>query len=125
MKLFKLLTLIISIFIITNCEKKDDSEKGQLLFYTNSYLINCPFNIELSINGDKLGFINASTNYSKNNCNCDDSIGIGLLLNLKEGSVNYVANEIECAAINKINSWTGTVNIIKDSCTVVFLDIFP
>jgi hypothetical protein len=122
----RFLILLILFASLISCEKsKDDSEKGQLLFYTNSYLINCPFNIELSINGDKIGFINASTNYSNNNCNCDDSIGIGLLLNLKVGSVNYSANEVECVAINKINSWTGAVNITKDSCTVVFLDIIP
>jgi hypothetical protein len=109
-----------------SCEKsKDDSNKGQLLFYTNSALINCPFKIELSLNGDKVGFINASSVFSSTNCYCENSSEIGMLLNLKEGTFNYSANERECVATNRINSWTGTVNVKKDSCTVVFLDIYP
>jgi hypothetical protein len=111
---------------LMSCEEsKDDSEKGQLLFYTNSALINCPFKIELSLNGDKMGSIDASSIFSDTACDCEDSSGIGLLLNLKEGTFNYSANEVECTAINRINSWTGTVNVTKDSCIVVFLSIYP
>ena len=122
----KFLIPILLISALISCEKsKNDSEKGQLLFYTNSALINCPFKIELSLNGDKIGFIDASTIYSDTNCNCEDPDGIGLLLNLEKGTYNYSANEVECAATNGINSWTGTVNVTKDSCTVVFLDIYP
>lgn len=110
--------------VLMSCEdSKNDSESGQLLFYTNSALINCPFNLELSLNGDKTGSISASTIFS--DTNCEVSSGIGLLLNLNEGTYNYSANESECSATNRINSWTGTVYVTKDSCAVVFLDIYP
>jgi hypothetical protein len=112
--------------LLISCEdSENDSDKGQLLFYTNSSLINCPFEIEISLNGDKIGFVNASSLFSDTNCDCDDPSGIGLLLDLKEGTYNYSADEIECTAANRINSWTGTVYITRDKCKVVFLDIFP
>jgi hypothetical protein len=119
-----LIPLLIFVLLMSCEDSKDDSEKGQLLFYTNSALINCPFKIELSLNGNKIGSVDASSIFSDTNCNCEDS-GIGLLLNLKEGTFNYSANEIVCTATNRINSWTGTVNVTKDSCTVVFLNIYP
>ena len=121
----KLLIPILLIAALISCEKsKDDSEKGQLLFYTNSALINCPFEIDLSLNGKKIGTINATTIYSDTNWICEDPSGIGLLLNLGKGIYNYSANEVKCTATNRINSWAGTVNVTKDSCTVIFLDIF-
>ena len=111
---------------VVSCEKTNsDFEKGRLLFYTNSALINCVFKIELSLNGENIGVIDASKTYSDTNCICDDPSGIGLLLNLKEGTYHYSANEVQCIATNKVNSWSGTVNVAIDSCTVVFLDIFP
>lgn len=117
---------ILLVALLISCEDSaDDTDKGQLLFYTNSALINCPFEIEISLNGDKIGVINASTTFSDTNCDCEDSSGIGLLLDLKKGTYNYSADETECIATNKINSWTGTVNITRDTCKVVFLDIFP
>ena len=100
-----------------------DSDKGKLLFYTNSHIINCVFDIELFVNGVKIGNLDARSTYTDNDCNCDNSTGIGLLLNLKKGTYDYSANEINCIATNKVNSWSGQVNVIGDSCTVVFLNI--
>jgi hypothetical protein len=117
---------LLAVTLLLSCENSEDNTgKGQLLFYTNSALINCPFEIEISMNGDKIGLVNGSTVFSDTNCDCDDPSGIGLLLDLKEGTYNYSAVEVECTAVNKINSWTGTIEITRDSCKVVFLDIFP
>lgn len=116
--------LAVTLFIC--CENSEDNTpRGQLLFYTNSALINCPFEIEISLNSEKIGVINASTIFPGTNCDCDDPSGIGLLLDLKEGKYKYSAVEVKCTAINKINSWTGTVTITAGSCQVIFLDIFP
>lgn len=110
--------------LLVSCEKfKDD--KGQVLFYTNSTLINCPFKIEISLNGDKIGSIEASSVFSETNCSCEVETGIGLSVNLKEGTYNYSAIEVQCPAINRINNWTGTVIVNRNSCTAVFLNVFP
>ena len=100
-----------------------DTDEGKLLFCTNSHIINCVFEIEISLNNVVIDTLTAGSVYSDNDCQCDNSLDIGLLLNIEEGTYNYLANELNCAATNRINSWTGEIKIVEDSCTVIFLDI--
>lgn len=100
-----------------------DNEKSKILFCTNSHIINCPFEIEISLNNVVIDTLTAGSVYSYNDCQCDNSSDIGLLLNIEEGAYNYLANELNCSATNRVNSWTGEIKVVEDSCTVIFLDI--
>jgi|WetSurMetagenome_2_1015567.scaffolds.fasta_scaffold59076_2 hypothetical protein len=124
MKLIKPILVFLMFIVLSSCEKKqDDSAKGKLLFYTNSSLMNCVFKIDIFVDGEKAGTLDASSDYVDNDCNCENPTGIGLLINLKKGTYNYSANEINCIATNKVNSWIGQINVKQNLCTLVFLDI--
>ncbi|MCK5138092.1 MAG: META domain-containing protein [Bacteroidales bacterium] len=101
------------------------NDLGKLLFCTNSYLINCPFEIEISIDNVKIDTLTAGSIYSEEICHCIDSFSlhIGIILDISEGTYNYYARELKCSAINKVNSWTGDIYVKKDECATVFLDI--
>lgn len=100
-----------------------DSDKGTVLFCTNAHMINCVFEIEISIDGEKAGTLDASSIYSGNDCYCENSAGIGLLISLDKGIYEYSAKMVKCSATNITNSWTGDLTVVGDSCSVVFLDI--
>jgi hypothetical protein len=124
MKSIKPILVFLMFLVLSGCEKtQENSAKGKLLFYTNSPSINCVFKIDILVNGEKIGTLDASSKYTDSDCNCDNPTGIGLLVNLGKGTYNYSANEINCIATNKVNSWTGQVNVEQNSCTVIFLDI--
>ena len=98
---------------------------GQMVFCTNSSIINCPFEIEISLGGISIDTITTGSIYSGDNCDCDDLFGNGALFEITEGSYSYGAREINCFAENKVNSWSGNIIVSQDSCTVVMLDIIP
>ncbi len=100
-----------------------DSNKGKILFCTNEHIMNCIFEIEVSINGQKVGILNAETSYSDNDCYCENSAGIGLLISKDIGKYTYSAKEIKCKATNINNLWTGEIDVNGDTCTIIFLDI--
>ena len=118
--------------LIINCQDYDlvfdfvsayDSNKGKVLFCTNAHMMDCIFSIDISVDGEKVGTLDASSSYSDNDCSCDNSAGIGFLISLDKGIYEYSAQETECTATNITNSWTGELTVIGDSCTVIFLDI--
>jgi len=100
-----------------------DSSKGKVLFCTNSHIMNCVFEIEISINGEKVGTLDAGSFYSDIDCFCKNSADIGLLIPLEKGEYAYSAKELKCIGINATGSWSGNFTIAGDSCTVIFLDI--
>lgn len=100
-----------------------DPAKGKVLFCTNAHIINCPFEIEISINGEIADTLDASDIYSGSDCVCENSAGIGLLMNLDEGAYNYSARLVRCMADNITGSWSGSLSVTADSCTVVYFDI--
>jgi heat shock protein HslJ len=100
-----------------------DSDKGKLLFYTNSQIINCPFAIEISLNNTIIDTLTAASTYSDTSCYCDDQTGIGLIKEIASGSYIFHASEINCSATNRVNSWTGDITIKNDSCSVIFFDV--
>lgn len=124
MKSIKPILVFLMFLVLSSCEKtQDNSDKGKLLFYTNSSLGNCVFEIDILVNGEKVGTLDASSKYTDSDCNCDNPTGIGLLVNLEKGTYNYSANETNCIATNKVNSWSGQINVEQNSCAVIFLDI--
>jgi heat shock protein HslJ len=100
-----------------------DSYKGKLLFYTNSQIINCPFAIEISLNNTIIDTLTAASTYSDTSCYCDNQTGIGLIKDIASGSYIFHASEINCSSTNRVNSWTGDITIINDSCSVIFFDV--
>jgi hypothetical protein len=113
--------IIIFLSIFTGCEK--NNEKGEVLFCTNSHIINCPFSIEISIDNKIVGTLDASSTFTTTNCSCANPQDIGILFVLEAGNHSYTATEIECAGTNRVNSWSGNVKIDKDECQVIFLDV--
>lgn len=107
-----------------SCEKDNSYDKGEVLFCTNSYIINCPFSIDVYINNDCIGTLTAASSYSQVDCCCPDSLFIGLIIEKKVGIYSYLAKETNCAGSNKVNNWTGEFELKKDGCTMILLDIF-
>lgn len=99
-----------------------DPDKGKILFYSNSDMLNCVYEIEISINEISYSLTAASV-YSDTVCKCDYPGNTGILLSLKQGTYSYTASELNCISSNKVNNWSGQANVVRDSCTVVFLDI--
>jgi len=110
--------------LVFGFESTYDSNKGKVLFCTNAHMMNCIFSIDISVDGQKIGTLDASSTYSDNDCYCENSAGIGLLISKDKGKYTYSAKETECSATNITNSWTGELTIVGDSCTMIFLDIF-
>lgn len=100
-----------------------ERNKGQLLFCTNSAIINCPFAIEISLNNTIVDTLTAASTYSDTNCQCVDQTDIGILIELTLGSYDFYASEINCSATNRVNNWIGEVDIKADSCSVIILDV--
>ena len=110
--------------LIFNFIDNYDSSLGKVLFCTNSHIMNCVFEIEISIDGEKAGTLNAGSFYSDIDCYCENSANKGLLIPLEKGEHTYSAHELKCSAVNTTGSWLGNFSIAKDSCTVIFLDVF-
>ncbi len=96
---------------------------GTLLFYTNSYIINCPYEIEITLNSVKIDTLTAVSYYSDDKSICIDSIRNGILLDISDGTYTYFARELTCSAINRVNNWTGDISVNQDEWALVFLDI--
>lgn len=100
-----------------------DSSLGKVLFCTNSHIMNCVFELEISIDGEKAGTLDARSFYSDIDCYCENSADIGLVIPLEKGAHSYSAEELKCSAVNATGSWSGNFSIAEDSCTVIFLDV--
>jgi heat shock protein HslJ len=110
--------------LVFDFETTYDSNIGKALFCTNAHMMDCIFSIDITIDGKKIGTLDASSTYSDNDCYCENSTGIGLLISKDKGKYTYSAKETECNATNITNSWTGELTVVGDSCTMIFLDIF-
>ena len=119
-KPMRIAAIILSLIFLIACKKNLDN--GSVLFCTNSTVINCPFEIEISINDRIIDTLTAESEYLPTNCYCEAG-NIGLLLELQPGSHNYSAKEVNCAGTNRINEWSGEINIIVNNCSTIFLDI--
>jgi heat shock protein HslJ len=109
--------------LIFNFIDNYDSSLGKVLFCTNSHIMNCPFEIEIAVDGEKAGTLDARSFYSDIDCYCKNSADIGLVIPLEKGAHSYSAKELKCSAVNATGSWSGNFSIAEDSCTVIFLDV--
>ncbi len=114
--------------IVLEYAGKYDLTKGKVLFVSNGGIADCPVEIELEIDGKKMGKLNSVYPYQDTDCECTRksfSMGMGAIFNLNQGKYNYKAKDIKCRATNKINDWSGTFTIVSDECVTVYLDIRP
>lgn len=120
MKAVLRLALIVC-FALSGCEKK--GETGEILFCTNSHIGNCVFSIEISVDGNIIGTLDASSEYSSLNCTCPEFSDIGMKIDIEVGEHTYTAKELNCAASNRVNEWSGSINVGNNNCETVILDI--
>jgi len=113
--------LIVILTSTVGCEKND--ETGEILFCTNSQIGNCGFSIEISVDNAIVGTLTAGSGYSSTTCLCPESSFIGMLVEIETGSHTYYAKELNCVATNRINDWSGSIDIMNNGCKTVILDI--
>jgi hypothetical protein len=120
MKAVLRLTLIVC-FALTGCEK--NRETGEILFCTNSHISNCVFSIEISVDGNIIGTLDASSEYSSLNCTCPESSDIGMKIDIDAGEHTFTAKELNCVATNRINTWAGIIDVSDNNCETIVLNI--
>ncbi len=113
--------LIVILTFTVGCEKND--ETGEILFCTNSHIANCVFSIEISVDNTVVGILTAASEYSSTTCSCPESAFIGMIVEIETGSHTYYAKELNCVATNRMNDWSGTIDVRNNSCKTVVLDI--
>lgn len=114
--------ILIGILILAiGCDKQ--GETGEVIFCTNSYLGNCAFLIEISVDGDIVGRLTAETGYSSMNCKCPEELTQGMIVDFETGEHTFTAKELNCAAANRTNTWSGIINVSSNNCETVILDI--
>lgn len=113
--------LAIILFSLVNCEKENDYD-GELTFYTNAQaLLNCgQFDIYVYVDNEQVGVLSQALAILETDPqpNCGDPLT--LTIKMKKGDYSFSA-EGKCAYENL--SWEGDFQIIKDSCTKIFLDL--
>lgn len=100
-----------------------DLSMGKALFCTNTNIMNCLFEIEIFIEDKKMGMITTASQYDDIDCNCSSPSRIGMVFPLKAGTYKYTAKNLKCKAVNATNEWEGTLEIKRDECTTVFLNV--
>ena len=113
--------LFIVSLVVDGCKKV--SEMGEVLFCTNSAIINCPFSIEISIDNIIVDTLSAASENKSLECECPESYNIGTLIDLELGQHIYYTNELNCQGTNIINEWSGSFEIFENNCEIVNLDI--
>ncbi len=112
--------------IILEYAGKYDVTTGKVLFCTNFHILNCISEIEISVNGKKIGKITSGSQYNDEDCVCLESAPkIGEIFAFKEGKYNYTAKNTKCTTVNTTNKWSGSFTIKGDNCMSVFLDVRP
>jgi len=111
------------IFYFSSCSKKDSIDKGDVLLYTNAQMMNCLYDIEISVDNRVVGHIDASSIVSNDDCECDEPMKNGLVLSLEKGIHLYEAVNLNCNATNTTNKWTGQFEVKETGCCSVFLDV--
>jgi len=102
---------------------KEDLPTGEVLFCTNSAIINCPFSIEVSIDNRVVGTLSASSEQTSLICSCPESHLIGMQIVLESGNYSYYAKELNCQGTNRINEWSGSLKVEDSSCEIVHLEV--
>jgi len=115
--------LVIILSFLVNCEKNDKyNNDGEVSFYTNAQaLLNCGnFDIYVYIDGKKIGTLSQPIPILATDKQpiCGDP----LTLTIKKQIGEYVYSaEGECGYDDF--KWEGDFQILKDSCTKIFLDL--
>jgi len=115
------ISLIIILSSLISCDKNDEYD-GRATFYTNAQaLLNCgSFEVFVYVDGEEVGTLSQARVLKETDPvpNCGDPLA--LTIKMKKGEYSYSAGG-ECP-YEKF-SWEGDFQIVKDSCTRIFLDL--
>ena len=116
-----ILLLIICSFLFS-CEKDNDKNTGNVLFYTNAQaMVNCgPFDVEIYIDGALEGVIEKPVTQASENIDCSSGNSeFVLVIEKPEGDYEFTA-KLTCS---ENAEYLGEFSAKKDSCSVVFIDL--
>ena len=113
--------LVLASTLIIGCDK--ETEMGEVLFCTNSGILNCPFSIEISIDNNIADTLTAASEYTSMKCACPELDNIGILIDAEAGEHTFYAKELDCIGVNRVNEWSGNFEITANSCQVINLNI--
>ena len=113
--------LIICSFLLS-CEKDNDKNPGNVIFYTNAQaMLNCgPFDVEIYIGGSLVGIIEKPFTQEDKNIDCSYGNSDAILnLEKPEGNYEFTA-KLTCS---ETLQYLGEFTVKQDSCSVVFIDL--
>jgi hypothetical protein len=108
-------TITIIIIGFWSCE--DSSDKGKVSFATNTGIVNCPIDALLYVDYVNFGVI-PDVGDSTIECSSSANLNLQLPVGIHKFSVIVVSSDGSCKA-----DTSGTINVLKDQCTPVFVDI--
>jgi heat shock protein HslJ len=111
--------------LVFDFQQSPSNSTGQILFCTNSLIINCPYRIEISLGGVCIDTITARSVFSEENCACSPDFRSGVVIEMDMGLFEFSARELECVAENKVNFWSGEVEVKENKCSTVELSVLP
>jgi hypothetical protein len=108
---------ILSLFSLSISCEKHYPDKGNISFGSNYGMVNCPLEVYVFIDNINYGKI---PDVADSVIDCSSPSNLNL--SLPTGTHNF---KIEIRSINGTcqNDTVGTVNIIKDECTPIFINI--
>lgn len=114
-----------SVNLVFDFQQSPSNSTGQILFCTDSWLINCPFRIQISLGGVCIDTITGESVVSAEHCTYSPDFGNGVAIEMDIGLFKFSAREIECVAENKVNFWSGEVEVKENKCSTVELSVIP
>jgi hypothetical protein len=58
-------------------------------------------------------------------CACSPDFRSGVVVEMDIGIIKFSAKELECMAENKVNFWSGEVEVNENKCSTVELSVIP
>ena len=119
---FTPLFLLLVLFVAAGCNKNENENAGNVLFYTNAQaMLDCgPFDVEIYIDGSLEGIIEKPVTQESENVDC--SFGNNefvLVIEKPEGDYEFTA-KLTCS---ESAEYMGEFTVKEDSCSVVFIDL--
>lgn len=124
MNLHKHLKLIplICLLLLFSCDKEENENTGNVLFYTNAQaMLNCgPLDVEIYIDGSLEGVIENPVTQEDENIDCSfGNSEFVLVIEKPEADYEFTA-KLTCL---ENSEYLGEFTVKNDSCSVVFIDL--
>ena len=119
---FTSLFFLLVLFFAAGCDKDENENTGNVLFYTNAQaMLDCgPFDVEIYIDGSLEGIIEKPVTQANENVDCSSGNSeFVLVIEKPEGDYEFSA-KLTCS---ENSEYLGEFSAKKDSCSVVFIDL--